>query len=335
MGITIKQIGKLAGVHESTVSRALRNSHLVDSETRDKILEISRKYNYRPNRLASGLALQKTSLIGVIIPDLMTSFYPEVMHGIEDYCSQNAYHILFAKSDFKWEAEKSCVDMFIERQVDGVIWCSANRRNIHLVFALRDENIPCVLVDTPIDNPIECDCITVDNVLGGYLATQHLIQLGHRAIVFMSDDVTTPDRYRGYQKALNEAGIPVDAELRVNTKLRHEVAGYQGVKQLLEKKKLFTAIFAVNDSMAIGAMRALEDLGIRVPNDVAIVGFDDILVASYLDITLTTIRQPKYELGEKAAEILMYRIQKSTPDHFQRIILKPTLIPRKSTVIQI
>lgn len=334
MGITLKEIGKLAGVHESTVSRALVDSPLVEKSTKDRIHAIALKYDYRPNRLARGLAGQKTNLIGVIVPDLMSSYYPEIIHGIEDFCGTKQYHILFSRSDFKPDEEKYCVDMLMERKVDGVIWCSPNLSNLHLLYTLKNENIPTVLVDVKQDNPYNCDFVTVDNVFGGYHATYHLLQMGHKFIAFIGDEVTTPDRYYGYEKALVESRIVVDSDLIIQTKIRHELGGYQATKELLKRKKPFTAIFAVNDNMAIGAIRMLEDAQLKVPSDVAVVGYDDIQVAAYLNVPLTTIRQPKYDVGVKASEILLEKLRLKNYEDCQRIVLKPELIIRQSSVAE-
>lgn len=333
MTITLKELAKKAGVHESTVSRALAGSNLVNDETKKGILKIAQRYNYRPNALAQGLSRKKTNMIGLIVPDFMSSFYPQIIQGVEDCCVSKQYRLIFGKSDFDYEKERYYLNSFCEWRVDGIILCTFQiKKNLSYLEEIKRSKTPIVFVETYHDYTLEdYHIVQVDNHYGGYLATDYLIKSGHKDIAFLTDHVTTEERYLGYRSALKENRIKFNPKLVRKTKIRHEAGGYKACKELLSRNIKFSALFAVNDLMAIGAMRALGESGHKIPKDISVVGYDDITVSSYMDVSLTTICQAKEDLGRIGAEVLLSSIENPTSSYPHNIELKPKLVVREST----
>lgn len=329
--ITLKDIAKKAGVNVSTVSRALNDDPRVKKETKSLIVAIAKQLNYQPDDLARGLVRKETKTIGVIVPEFINVFYAEVIGAIEEKLAEKGFSIILGKSDFDSQKEKDYIQLFLRKRVDGII-VSSHMQTYELFKRMKNQKTPIVLIDTYGDEP-EFNSINIDNIYGVKQVIGHLVTLGHRDIAFIGDNITTAHRLEGYKLALKEFNLNFNDQLVCIDDIRLEKGGFDKMQKLLRGQEKVTAVFCVNDNMAIGAIKAAKNEGLRVPEDISIVGFDDLPIASYLDIPLTTVKQPKGEIGNMAASILLKNIDNKKHSFIQNIILKPELIIRQTTTI--
>ncbi|SMB93451.1 transcriptional regulator, LacI family [Thermanaeromonas toyohensis ToBE] len=320
-------MAKRAKVGISTVSRVLNNSGYVSPKTRERVLKAIEELNFEPNYLAKSLSSGKTRTIALILPDITNPFFPAIARGVEDAVKRKEYHVILCNTDGDSQQEALHAKALREKAVDGLIFTASSKNNKH-VLELVEVGIPVVLIDRRVEGN-NLDAVLVDNVAGAYEATKYLIGLGHKYIGFIAGpDVTTAlERQEGYCRALKEAGIEVKEKLIQPGNFRYE-SGYTGALNLLEYG--VTAILAANDLMALGAMRAIEEKGLRIPQDIAVVGFDDIPLASLVKPALTTVNQPAYQMGALAAEILLERIEGKRAGEPKEVILTPSLVIRES-----
>lgn len=326
--VTLRDIAIKAGTDISTVSRALNESPRVKDATRNFIKSIAQEMGYMPDEIARGLAGKKTNTIGIIVPEIINTFYAEIIDSIEEKLVQEGYSIILGKSNFDKDKEDSYIELFIRKRVDGII-ISSHACPCNLLDQVR-KKMPIVLVDT-YEYDMDFDRINVDNMYGAKLAVEHLLQLGHKRIGFISDNITTAGRLEGYREALSAYGLPVEDSLMQYGETRFEDGGYRRMQTLLRLKEPPTAVFCVNDSIAIGAMRAVSDEGLKVPLDISVIGFDDIRVSAFLNTPLTTVRQPKGEIGNMAASMILQKLKGNKSSFVQHITLKPELVVRKTT----
>lgn len=328
MRVTIKDIARAAGVSHTTVSRALRDSEEISPETRARIRAIAESLGYRPNPVARALQGRRTQTIGVVVTRLSDPFHTEVVQGIERVAQAHGYGLLLSLSHEDPEKERAIVEMLAAKQVDGIIVAASRlgSRYLPLLEALR---IPIVLINSHQTGPYVYSVAT-DNVHGGYLATRYLIGLGHRAIAYIGSrrgGRSNQDRYRGYRQALREAGLNPRPEWVVKGDGRVE-GGEMAMRRLLEVRPRPTAVFCYNDLTAIGALKAALRAGLRVPEELSIIGFDGLEEGTYVIPALTTVAQPRQQLGRLAAEMLL-EILDGRPSP-KRILLQGTLIERES-----
>ncbi|AZR73753.1 LacI family transcriptional regulator [Anoxybacter fermentans] len=331
MSVTIKDIAKEANVSTTTVSRVLNNKPDVSDKTKKKVLEVINKLGYNPNGIARGLVLQKTYTIGLIIPDICNPFFPEVARGIQDKARQLGYSVIFYNTDNNKQREKEAIDLLKSKQVDGII-LSLSMSNKEELDKLEEENFPVVQIDRKIPGSI-FPTVTIDNILSAYNATKYLIELGHKYLAHITGNLGTKtgqDRLEGFKQALKEFNLDYKDEYILEGDYSKE-SGYKQMKTLLTQKKRPTAVFAANDLMAIGAYEAIFDYGLKIPEDISIIGHDDIDIASIIRPGLTTMTQPKYKLGQIAAEMLIKRIEGLESDNQQEVVLNTELIVRDST----
>jgi LacI family transcriptional regulator len=287
--------------------------------------------NYRPNVLARGLRRGETRTIGLIVPDNSNPFFAEIARIVEDVGFHNGYSVILCNSDGNLEKEAAYINVLIAKQVDGVIFIAAGSNHEHL-SELTGAGIPVVVADRDIPHTL-ADIVLVDNERGGYDATRYLLGLGHHRIACVagpSDLNPSADRVQGYRRALEQAGVRVREEWIVPGDFRFQ-GGEAAVEELLRLDQSPTAIFACNDMMAIGALRAIRGAGRQVPGDVSVIGFDDIPLASAVMPALTTVAQPMVELATLATQYLIAQIQDD--DHVaprQRTILDAKLVVRGS-----
>ncbi len=281
---------------------------------------------YQPNDLARSLRQGQTHTIGMIIPDNINPFFAEVARGIEDTGFANGYTVTLGNSDGNLERELLYVSELVAKRVDGIVFVAAGLSS-ESITQIQTENIPIVIIDRMPENiPVLIDSVLLDNAKGGYQATRHLIELGHRRIACItgpSDLTPSADRVTGYVEAMSEAGIKADDRLITRGDFQYE-SGYAGALHLLDQPNPPSAIFACNDLMAMGAIRAVVTKGKHVPDDVSIVGFDDVRLAAFTNPALTTVAQPKYDMGKLAANLLLERIngsQKAPEHHIQSTYL--------------
>lgn len=311
--VTLKQIAEALGISAMTVSRAINNKQNVDVKTRKKVLEMAKKMGYTPNHLAKSLVSSKSYTIGVVVPEISHSFFPEVIRGIEEVTYQKNYQLILTHSAEQSDREKKAIETLRSKRVDGImISCSQNTTDVSYFEDLKSNGIPVVFFDRCIEG-MGFSCISVDDKAGAKKITQHLIEHGYTKIAHLAGTQSISigkKRLEGFKEALGENEIEINDELIVEAGLQ-EKGGYEAMSKILDypKEKWPRAVFAVNDPAAFGALEAIKEKGLSVPKDVAIVGFSDDIRAELLPEPLTTVHQPAYEVGKKAAVKLLSMIE--------------------------
>lgn len=326
---SIIEVAARAGVAPATVSRVLNHTAPVSRRLRERVLKAVEELNYRPNVFARGLVTNRSQTIGVLVTDTDSPFYGPMLRGIDDVLDNYELQMLVASGRRDRERENRLVSM-LNARVDGFILYSEGMSDDDL-RQLSRTGIPVVVVGRLVPG-MEENSVYLDNQYGGYLATQYLLERGHREIAHITGPLSTRDgidRLRGYRQALEEAQIPYQHNLVLEGDFTEE-RGWEVTMELLRSKsRKFTAIFAGDDLTAIGTLAALRDWGLKVPQDMSVVGYDDIYLARYLYPPLTTIRQPVYEMGRSAADILLGNLEGRDTSKIPRRFL-PTLIERES-----
>jgi len=328
--VTIRDIARVAGVSINTVSRALNNKPDVSEETKEKILRIAKELGYVKNFTASSLRQKRTKTVGVVIADSSNPFYAEVLKGIESAARKYEYQIILMNTERIYKHEEEAVRILLERRVDGLLISPVQDKNDDIKY-LVSKGTPLVIVGRHFDD-IKVDEIHSDEVRGGYLATKHLINRGYRKILMISGFLfksAARMRLEGYKKALEEFGLEYDEEYVIISDIDIE-DGYNAVYEAKKRGLVFDGVFCYNDMMAFGAMKALKELGFRIPEDVAVVGYDDIMFSSLVCPPLTTIRIKKFEMGFEAFRMLLQRLR-GQRKRVKRKILDVELIVREST----
>ncbi len=331
MALTIDNIAQIANVSRTTVSRVLNNKPDVSSETRENILKIISDNEYYPSVLAKGIITKKNYTLGLVIPYDVSSifinpFHSEVIRGVLSRADACGYHLLINSSI----RNSDIISIYNEKRVEGIIILSPNANDAELFDKLESSNIPYVAT-AKIPNTKYTNYVDVDNVLGAYTAIEYLITSGHQRIAMITGPrylVSHEDRIKGYKQALEKNGIKHDSTyLRFGDNTIE--SGYSCTMQLLSLDNPPTAIFVAGDIMAVGSIQAINNRGLRVPQDISIVGFDDIKFAEYLDPPLTTIRQPANQKGVEACNMLIDLLENGTPIKNQ--MLQVELVIRNST----
>jgi DNA-binding LacI/PurR family transcriptional regulator len=326
--VSIKDIARAAQVSHSTVSRALRDSPLVNAETRALIQKIAAEKGYTVSAVARSLVTRRTYTIGVVVTSIADPFVGEVVSGIEECALARRYSLILATCHGDPDREVRAVRSFQVRRGDGIL-VTASRVGALYMRMLEEMQAPIVLINNQHAGEFVYH-VSIDNPAGARQITTHLIQLGHRRIAYMGDRFglhSDEERCAGYKESIAEAGIPFDPQLVINGDSGAENA-IPAMRQLLSLPDPPTAVFCYNDMQAYGAMRAARERGVRVPADISIVGFDDLFLSSYTDPPLTTIRQPKQEMGREAAGILLELIAGGKP---VSCIKQGALMVRQST----
>lgn len=329
--VTISEVAKEANVSRATVSHVINNTRFVSEETRQRVEQAINELGYRPNVLARSLRLGETLTLGLILPDSSNTFFAEIGRSIEIAAFESGYSVILCNSGEDPDKESLYIDILTKKQVDGIILVPTC---IHYdaIRSLKKLQVPIVLMDRELTD-LALDTVLVDNLMGGLIATRYLTSLGHRRIGCIAGPSSinpSAQRLLGYQQALKEAGIPFDKSL-VRIGEFSALSGWSRGNDLLSMSKPPTAIFACNDMMAIGLLRAAHEKGIRVPEDLSLIGFDDIEPVSFTIPPLTTIAQPKIEISEKAIKFLIQRINNPQRDP-QYEILPVSLVIRDSCV---
>ena len=323
---TVKEIAAAANVSVATVSRALQRPEVVSETTRQHIQEVVKRLGYTPNALARNLRTARTRLIIALLPDIANPFFSEVIRGIEQVAHESGYSVLLGETQSSLVREQAYADMVAARQADGIITMSHRVPSIPIPGRLPLVNACEYVKDSQISS------VYVDNVAAADAAVSYLVTLGHQDIAFVGGPPASPiciDREQGYRLALQRAQLPAHPALAVAGDFSVE-AGERAIERLLAQGAAFSAVFCANDEMAIGAMRALGAHGMRVPEDVSVVGFDDIRFARYTSPALTTIAQPKHALGREATTMLIELLNDPEVPPRKRV-LSADLIVRGST----
>ncbi|MCR8981760.1 catabolite control protein A [Brevibacillus laterosporus] len=331
MPITIYDVAREAGVSMATVSRVVNGNPNVKPLTRKKVMTAIERLGYRPNAVARGLASKRTTTVGVIIPDISSQFFSELARGIEDIATMYKYNIILCNSDHRLEKELQLINTLLEKQVDGLLFMGAEIKEDHF-HSLKTASIPTVLAATR-DPEGKLPAVTIDHFQAAYDATQALIKRGHKRIAIITGPMSYPleglVRFEGYKQALLDAGLSYDEQLVANGSFRYE-SGLQSMGDFMKLVEPPTAVFAASDEMAIGAIHAVQDLGHSVPEDVEVIGHDNVRLAEMVRPRLSTVVQPMYDIGAVAMRLLTkYMNNEQVEDH---IVLLPHRIEyRQST----
>jgi LacI family transcriptional regulator len=328
--VTIYDVAREAGVSMATVSRVVNNNPNVKPQTRKKVFEAIERLGYRPNAVARGLASKKTTTVGVVIPDISNSIFSEVARGIEDIANMYHYNIILCNADKKKEKEIRVINTLLEKQVDGLLFMGGTVTEDH-VQAFKTATVPIVLCGTT-EESNEFPSVDIDHEAAAFDAVQLLIDHGHRNIGMISGTLQDPAngyaRYQGYKKALEKAGIEFrEDRVRIGN-YRYE-SGVEVMKYFLELPERPTAIFAATDEMAIGAIHAIQDRGLKVPDDISVISVDNIRMASMVRPQLTSVAQPMYDIGAVSMRLLTKLMNKETVE-LSRVTLPHEIIQRKS-----
>lgn len=336
MKITIKDIAKMANVSKGTVSRVINNKpEGVSEETRRRILDIIDEVGYVPNLNARSITVSETNTIGLIIPDVSNPFFSELARGVEDCSSKYGYTVFLCNSDMDLEKQKNYLTALFEKRVDGIILNTSGDFNDE---KFRDKfnklNIPVVLIDRKTKDIERYKGVFIDNEEAGYMATKFLISGGNKNIAYLAGPRsidTSMKRLDGYDKALKEAGIKSNRDYVIFGDYTIK-SGYERTLLLMEKQREIQAIFAGSDIIAIGVLKALKDMNISVPDEVEVIGIDNINISNLLTPSLTTVAQPIYEIGYKACEKLINFINNKSDKEDEYLPVK--LVIRNSTRIR-
>lgn len=330
---TVSEVAREAGVSVATVSRVLNNSRYVSDDTRETVIAAMRKLNYYINLPARTLKTRKTGRIGVIVPDIGNPFWASVVKGIEHEVVQQGYHVLLCNTDETPSLEAAYIRMMRETWVDGVIIATSGG-NDDLIYECGKDGPPVVLMDRRLDMPdVPADMVALDNLGGIYRAVRYLHDLGHRRIGMITDPVSiTPGRERldGYRKAMEALGLPKDESLVAEGNFKRD-SGYELARRFLALDRRPTAIVVANNVMATGAIKAIREVGLRIPEDVSVISFDDTVFAEIVHPPLTVVAPPSNEMGLTAGRLITERLaSRVVPISYREVILKPSFIERQS-----
>ena len=327
----IRDVAKLAGVAPITVSRCVNNSVHCSPETRARVEAAIVNLGYVPNRLASGLRSRRTNTLALILTDITNPFFTTIARGVEDIASGSGYAVIFCNTDESVSKEKMYLQMLLEKRVDGILLVPA-LNGFDSMALVRQQNIPIVVLDRRLPESMT-DVVRGDSEGGAYELTQLLLSLGHRQIAILNgprDVSTSEDRLAGYRRALTEAGIPINSKREYYGAFNQE-SGFEMTQKALAEAQKPTALFAANNFIACGVLKALHELELRVPEDIALVGFDDLPSILVPFPFLTVAAQPAYEMGRRAVEILLKKLDEGPSDQYQEVVLPAEIFIRQSS----
>jgi LacI family transcriptional regulator, galactose operon repressor len=329
--VTIKDVARLSGVSSMTVSRVINGSERVSPETRQRVERAIAELGYVPSRLARGLIRQKTGTLALIVPDVANPFFTLIVRGAEDVARRAGYRMILADTRADLTIERDVIEEMLAHRVDGIMIAPVSDRSKGHLQRLERYGVEFVLIDRTVSG-IESDVVTGDNVGGARRLVEHLISLGHRRIGFITEsaDVSTArDRRDGHEAALAGAGLPHDSNLIVYSTV-DPPGGFEGMRRLLELDEPPTAVFTVNNLVALGAIEAVRAHELEVPDDIALVCFDDIEYASRLYPFLTVMAQPAETLGRLGTQLLLERIEGRAPEQPRVVVLPAQFVVRQS-----
>ena len=333
--ITLKDIARELEVSISTVSKALKNSEEISRDTKEKVQAFARLYNYKPNNIAISLKNKRTKNIGVVIPDIVHHFFTTVIRGIEKYANAKGYNVIVCLSEESFDKEVINMEMLANGSIDGFIMSLSSetqaKKDYNHLKEVTEQGIPVVLFDR-ITHEVDCDKVIIDDKLGGYLATKNLIEQGKRKIALITtDDYLSVSKARGegYRKALVDSGLSVE-ESRI-LKLPTMEMDEERIRSFFGNIE-FDAVLCVNEIFAVFSMRVVLEKGLKIPEDVAVIGFTNGLLSKYANPSLTVVAQHGEKMGEISAQMLIDKVESEKEEEtFQTKILEPTLVVRDST----
>ncbi|WP_038888337.1 substrate-binding domain-containing protein [Vibrio campbellii] len=328
---TMKDIAKLAGVSTSTVSHVINKTRFVSEEISERVNNAAKELNYyAPSALARSLKVNRTKTIGMLVTTSTNPFFGEVVKGVERSCYQKGYSLILCNTEGDNERMRESINTLLHKRVDGLILMCSSLEGERIDVFERYPDIPVVVMDW---GPMlfTSDKIQDNSLRGGYLAAKYLIDCGHKEVGCITGPLIKHQaqmRYEGYKRAMLEAELEFNANWIVESDFECE-GGYQAFKKMVERGSLPSSIFVSNDMMAMGVINAANELGIQIPEQLSIIGYDDIHIAKFMSPSLTTIHQPKYRLGQAAVETLLRKLDEKS-DEAQVVQLEPTLVERKS-----
>jgi LacI family transcriptional regulator len=328
---TIHDVAQRAGVSPITVSRVINRSGYASAETRAQVEAAVAELGYVPNRLARSLRSKRTHTLALVITDITNPFFTTMARGVEDIASDAGYTVIFCNTDESESEEKKYLQALLQQQVDGILLVPA-RSTPDSIEMIRKQNTPVVVLDRRLPPGVEVDTVRCENELGAYQLVRLLIELGHRNIALLSGSLgvsTAEDRLAGYQRAMHEAGF--DAESQIVYGSFNQTSGSEMMRQLLDRQPHPTAVFAANNLIGIGALQAIHQSNLRVPDDIAIVSFDDLPPTLLTMPFFTVSAQPAYDMGKRATQLLLARLTESVTEPCLEIVLPTELIVRQSS----
>jgi LacI family transcriptional regulator len=329
MSANLRDVARQAGVSVGTVSNVLNRPDVVSPKTLERVQKTIAELGFVPNGFARQLRSGYSRTIGLVVPDVANPFFTEVARGVEDAASKRDYAVFLCNSDESLEKENKYLSVLIQQQVRGVLITPSDSKS-HQYENLRERGISVALLDTETKNASQCS-VSVDDVRGGEIAIEHLASLGHKEIAWVTGPETIPqvaDRTAGVMRAAKIAKVEIST---IRVPLMNSAQGIDAVKKILALKKLPSAIFCGNDLLAFGVMRGLLDAGKKIPEDVSLLGYDDIAFGNSAAVPLSSISQPAYQLGVTAAELLISECEESEDHAHQQIKFQPQLVVRAST----
>lgn len=331
---TIKDIANVLGITPSAVSKALNNHPRISDKTKTAVLQIAKNLDYQPNYLASALRKGKSNLVGVIIPKANSHFFSSIIEKIEEVLNNKGYNVIIAQSNESYEKECKSIDALLYTQVDGIIASMANETvKLDYYEKIKSKGIPLILFDRG-ENDLNVDYVGIDDYLSSQMVIEHLVAQGCKRIAHIAGFSHTriyKNRIRGYRDALEKFGLPIEDSLIVESNLRIE-DGRKIMKQLLELKERPDAVYAAGDYAALGALQVMQENNIRVPDDMALVGFSNEPFTSLVTPSISSIEQHSEQIGQIAAKTLLKRIEtKNKNVSLNKLILQPELIVRASS----
>lgn len=327
----LKDIAGKLGISVSTVSRVVNNKAYVKPKTREMVMRALEELNYTPNQIARSLKNNSTRTIGIVVPDISENFFALIIKGVDSILSKNGYSIILCDTDENPDKEEAYLKLLLEKRVDGFVLATISKRN-KLIEKLVHDQIPVIFIDNLPDISSNYDSVLIDNNKAGYRAAEHLIRLGHTNIAVITgllDETTGYERLEGFKKALQNYHIEVNPD-RIRIGNFKEDSGYDHMKSLLESDPGLSAVFVASSKMTYGAIKAIRDAGLKMPDDIALVGFDMHDDSGLLSPGITTLIQPERLIGRVAGEQLLKRLKDKEDQFNQKVILEPELVIRES-----
>ncbi|MFD2176827.1 HTH-type transcriptional repressor PurR [Veronia pacifica] len=328
---TIKDVARMAGVSTTTVSHVINKTRFVAESTTKKVWNAVDELNYAPSAVARSLKCNTTRTIGMLVTKSTNPFFAEVVHGVEEYCYNEGYTLILCNTEGNLTKQRDYLRMLAEKRVDGLLVMCSDLTDELMGLLEKKKPLPMVVMDWGTEHVSEADCIQDNAEMGGYLATKHLVENGHKHIGCISgqmDKLTCSERLNGFRKALEEADIEVNPEWLVEADFECDAA-VDAAKQILSLSERPTALFCFNDIMALATISTLQEAGVRVPEDISVIGYDNIDLAGFFSPPLTTVHQPKKRLGKTAIKLLLNRI--ADKENEQQIFeMHPELVVRQS-----
>jgi LacI family transcriptional regulator len=329
---TIHDVAERAGVSPITVSRVINHSGYASQDTRERVEAAVIELGYVPNRLARSLRSKRTHTLALVITDITNPFFTTVARGVEDTASDADYTVIFCNTDESESEEKKYLQVLLQQQVDGILLVPA-RSTPDSIDMIRKQNTPVVVLDRRLPPGVDVDTVRCENELGAYQLVRLLIELGHQRIAILSGPLgvsTAEDRLAGYRRAMREAGVGDEGQLIIYGSF-NQASGSEMMREVLDLRPRPTAIFAANNLIGIGALHAIQQAGLRVPEDIAVVTFDDLPPTLLTMPFFTVSSQPAYEMGKRATQLLLARLTNATTELCQEIVLPTELIVRQSS----